>query len=46
MNVVLPISLKYVCVAQRNRLIETILLSTHNICFNREIRKLFFVTHF
>ena len=25
--------------AQKNRLIETILLSTHNICFGREIRK-------
>ena len=28
--------------AQKNRLIETVLLSTHNICFGREIRKLFF----
>ena len=26
--------------AQKNRLIETVLLSTHNICFGREIRKL------
>ena len=25
--------------AQKNRLIETVLLSTHNICFGREIRK-------
>ena len=23
--------------AQKNRLIETVLLSTHNICFGREI---------
>ena len=30
--------------AQKNRLIETVLLSTHNICFSREIRKLIFVT--
>ena len=29
-------------VAQKNRLIETVLLSTHNICFGSEIRKLFF----
>ena len=26
--------------AQKNRLIETVLLSTHNTCFGREIRKL------
>ena len=31
---------KYVFLgAQKNRLIETILLSTHNRCFAREIRK-------
>ena len=28
--------------AQKNRLIETVLLSTHNICFGWEIRTLFF----
>ena len=28
--------------AQKNCLIETILLSTHNICFGREIRKIIF----
>ena len=28
--------------AQKNRLIETVLLSTHNICFGREIRKIIF----
>ena len=27
--------------AQKNRLIETVLLSTHNICFGWEIRKIF-----
>ena len=31
--------------AQKNRLIETVLLSTHNICFGLEIRKLIFGTH-
>ena len=34
--------LAYVLGAQKNRLIETVLLSTHNICFGWEIRKLFF----
>ena len=31
----------YTCVlgAQKNRLIETVLLSTHNICFGWEIKK-------
>ena len=29
----LPIILAYVLGAQKNRLIETVLLSTHNICF-------------
>ena len=38
----LPLILAYVLGAQKNRLIETVLLSTHNICFGREIRKLFF----
>ena len=28
--------------AQKNRLIETVLLSTHNTCFGLEIRKLTF----
>ena len=28
--------------AQKNSLIETVLLSTHNICFGSEIRKSFF----
>ena len=32
-NIFLPISLTYVLIAQKNRLIETVLLSTHNICF-------------
>ena len=35
--------LAYVLGAQMNRLNETVLLSTHNICFGWEIRKLFFV---
>ena len=34
--------LTYVMGAQKNRLNETVLLSTHNICFGREIRKLNF----
>ena len=29
----------YILDAQKNRLIETVLLSTHNICFGWEIRK-------
>ena len=28
--------------AQKNRLIETVLLSTHNICFGLEIKKIIF----
>ena len=28
--------------AQKNHLIETVLLSTHNICFGLEIRKMIF----
>ena len=28
--------------AQKNRLIETVLLSTHNICFGKEIKKIVF----
>ena len=35
-----PSVLKYVLGAQKNRLIETVLLSTHNICFGWEARKL------
>ena len=34
--------LTFVLGAQKNRLIETDLLSTHNICFDREIRNLIF----
>ena len=37
-----PQFLAYLLGAQKNRLIETVLLSTHNICFGWEIRKLFF----
>ena len=37
-----PSVLTYVLGAQKNRLIETVLLSTHNICFGWEIRKLNF----
>ena len=33
---------KYVLGAQKNRLIETVLLSTHNMCFCREIRIIIF----
>ena len=32
----------YVVGAQKNRLIETVLLSTHNICFGLDIRKIIF----
>ena len=35
-----PSVFTYVLGAQKNRLIETVLLSTHNICFRLEIRKL------
>ena len=35
----------YVLGAQKNRLIDTILLSTHNICFGREVEKLNFQLH-
>ena len=34
--------LTYVFGAQKNRLIETVLLSTHNICFGWEIKKIIF----
>ena len=44
MNIFLIISLNICFGAQKNRLIETILLSNHNIhvCFDLEIRKLIF----
>ena len=32
--------LTYVLGAQKNRLIETVLLSTHSLCFDLEIRKI------
>ena len=41
-NIFLPIILAYVLAALKNRLIETVLLSTHNICLGWEIRKLNF----
>ena len=37
-----PSVITFVLGAQKNRLIETVLLSTHNICFCPEIRKLDF----
>ena len=40
-NIFLPIILAYVLGAQKNRLIETVLLSTHNICFGWEIKLVF-----
>ena len=39
-----PSVLTYVLGAQKNRLIETVLLSTNNICFGLEIRIFFFGT--
>ena len=36
-NSFLPIILAYVLDVQENRLVETVLLSTKNICFGREI---------
>ena len=33
----------YALGAQKNRLIETVLLSTHNICFGLEIRIVYFL---
>ena len=33
-NIFLPIILAYALGAQKNHLIETVLLSTHNICFS------------
>ena len=40
-NIFLPLSFNIFLGAQKNRLIETVLLSTHNICFGWEIRKLY-----
>ena len=37
-----PSTLKYVLGAQKNRLIETVLLSTHNICFGLRNKKIYF----
>ena len=39
-----PSVITYVLGAQKNHLNEMVLLSTYNICFGREIRKLIFVT--
>ena len=41
-NIFLLIILTYVLGTQKNRLIERVLLITHNICFGCEIRKLNF----
>ena len=41
----LPINLNRCFGAQKNRLIETVLLSTHNICFGWVILKTFSSTH-
>ena len=35
--------LPHVLGAQKNRLIEAVLLNAHNICFGRDIRKVFFL---
>ena len=40
-NIFLPISLNKCLGAQKKSLIETVLLSTHNICFGWELRILF-----
>ena len=45
-NIFYPSVLTYVFGAQKKLLNEIVLLSTHNICFGCEIRKLFFVRHF
>ena len=42
LNIFLPISLTYVLGVQKNHLIETVLLSTHNIYFGLEIGKIMF----
>ena len=44
-NIFLLISFNMCFGDQKNRLIETVLLSTHNICFVWEIRKLFLIQH-
>ena len=31
--------------AQKNRLIDMVLLSTHNICFGRDLKKFIFITY-
>ena len=40
-----PSVLTYVWGAQKNRLIETVLLSTHNICFRLRNKKNNFMVH-
>ena len=42
-NIFLPITLNICFGAQKNRLTERVLLSTHNIWFGWEIRKLIFI---
>ena len=44
-NIFLPINLSYALGFQKNRLIETVLLSTHNMCFGWEIKKIIFQLH-
>ena len=44
-NISYPSVLTQVLGNRKNRLIETVLLSTHNICFAREIRKISLITH-
>ena len=46
MNIFLPIILTFVWGAQKNRLIETVLLSAHNICLDKEKYRKFLITHF
>ena len=41
-NILLHMILAYILGAQKNCLIETVLLSTHNVSFCLEIGKLFF----
>ena len=40
-----PSNLTFVLGTQKNRLIETVLLSTLNLCFGLEIRKMIFNWH-
>ena len=42
MNIIIPFSLRFVFGTQKKRLIEMVLLSTHNICFGSEIRKKYY----